>query len=53
MKKKQTIMKPLPCRDSITLVRHSSCTFREKHRTECRDVFGTLSSTQDVAFKKK
>ena len=49
MKKK---MKPLHCRDSITSVRDSSCTFREKYRTECRDVFRTLSNIQDVAFNK-
>ena len=45
-------MKPLHCRDSITLVRDSSCTFRKKYRAECRDVFRTLSNSQDVAFNK-
>ena len=50
MKKKT--MKPLHCRDSITLVRHSNCTFRENYRTDCRDVFRTLSNILDVAFNK-
>ena len=45
-------MKPLHCRDSITLVIHNSCTFREDYRTECRGVFRTLPNIQDVAFSK-